>query len=226
MTQLGKPLVFYLKYLAEMNRLYCDLEEGEERDLTGLDNAEYVLEMARTVGDGATEHVADFLARCGKGIEDHFTGLRNATLTNKSRRATVVNTWRWEAKVNVSSVPGGSFYCGVWVTAPPEIRISLDNGVFGVVLLWIWSKGARKGEDAVWQILGGWPHSRGGDWLFSGRGAVVLACIPIKPQPPESLDVDREQLIAEVLTTIARIGAEQTTAIASVAAGLKEPDEG
>ncbi len=57
------------------------------------------------------------------------------------------------------------------------------------------------------------------------KGTVVLACIPIKAQPPESFDVDRDQLLAEVMKTIARIGAEQTKAIASFAAGLKESDE-
>jgi hypothetical protein len=229
MTHLGKPLVFYLKYLAEMNRLYYDLEEGEERDLTGLENPEQVVEMARTVGDAACEQVADFIAQCGKGIEDHFTGLGIATLANKSRRATVVRDWRWSAKVNISSVPGSEFWCGVYVTAPPEVHIPMENNACGIVALWLWSKGSRKAEDLLWQILREThtpPHSRGGDWLFSDRGSVVLACIPIKPQPPESLDVDRDQLIAEVTKTIARIGVEETKAIARFVVGLNEPEEG
>ncbi len=64
MTPLGKALVFYLKYMAEMDRLYADLAEGEERDLTGLEDAEQLLERARSVGDAASNEVVDFLGLC------------------------------------------------------------------------------------------------------------------------------------------------------------------
>lgn len=224
MTPLGKPLVFYLKYMAEMDRLYGH-PEGEEPDLTGLDDREHIREMARTVGAAAYEQVADFLELCGKGIEDHFTGLGIATLASKTRRAFVVRNWNWNARIQVSSLPGGWFSVGVFVRAPPGDRSSIDKDVHGVVVPWLWSKGGRKGEDAVCKILGGWPHSRAGAGLVEDRGTVALACIPIKAQPPESFDVDREQLITEVMKTIARIGAEQTRAIASFVAGLKESDE-
>jgi hypothetical protein len=59
------------------------------------------------------------------------------------------------------------------------------------------------------------------DW----NASVALACIPIKPQPPESFDVDRDELITEVMKTISRIGKEETMAIASYTAGLDESDE-
>ena len=225
MTPLGKPLVFYLKYMAERDRLYCDLEEGKERDLTGLDAAEHILEMARPVGDAACEQVADFLALCGKGIEDHFTGLGITTLAKKRTRAFVKNNWFWGARVCVSTVVDGWFYCGVWVTAPPVVRISLAKDVCGLAVPYLWSKGGRKGADGVWKILGSWAHSRAGEGLFDDKGTVALACIPVKAQPPESFDVDREDLVAEVIKAFARIGAEQTKAIASFAAGLNEPDE-
>jgi hypothetical protein len=227
MTQLGKPLVFYLKYLAEMNRLYGDPEEGEEPDLTGLDDAEQVQEMARTVGAAAHEQAADFLELCGKGIEDHFTGLGTAAiLANKRRRSKVADTLWWEAKVRVSSVPSGEFSCGVWVTAPPNVRISVEKDVCGVVVPYLWSKGGRKGNDAVRKILGSWANPRVGEGLFDSRAPIALARIPIKAQPPESFDVDRDQLIAEVMKVIARIGAEETKKIANFVAGLKAPNEG
>jgi hypothetical protein len=84
MTPLGKPLVFYLKYLAEMNRLYDDPEyHGIEPDLTELQDAEQVRGMARTVGSAAYEQAADFVERCGESIEKHFTDLGIATFGNK-----------------------------------------------------------------------------------------------------------------------------------------------
>jgi hypothetical protein len=225
-TPLGKSLVFHLKYMAEMNRLYGGpVYEGEEPDLTGLDDAERVREMARIVGAAAYQEAADFVELCGKGIEDHFIRLGITTVAYKTKRAKVVKNWTWSATVQVPSVSGRGFLCGVWVTAPPEVRISIEKDVCGVVVPFLWLRGGRKAEDAVWKILDGWPHSRGGEGLVAGSGDVALACIPIKAQPTESLDVDREQLIAEVMKTIARIGAEQTKAIASFAAGPNEPDE-
>jgi hypothetical protein len=212
--------------MAEMNRLYGEPEyEGEEPDLTGLDDAEHVREMARTVGAAAYEQAADFLELCAKAIEKHFISLGIATLAKQKKRAYVVRNWGWNTEVHVSSVPGGSFWCGVWVTAPPEVRISMEKDACGVVVPSLWSKGGRKGEDAACQILGDRPHSRSGGGLIDDKGSVALACIPIKPQPPESFDVDRDQLIAEVMQTFARIGAKQTKAIARFVAGLKEPDE-
>jgi hypothetical protein len=160
-TPLGKPLVFHLKYMAEMNRLYGH-DEGEEPDLSGLSDGEHVREMSRSVGATAYEQAADFLELCGKGIEDHFAQTRIATFTRKKRRSYVVEHWSWEARFDVPSVPGGWFCCGVWLTAPPEIRIPLGEGACGAVVPWIWSKGGRKGADALWKILGGWAHSRGG----------------------------------------------------------------
>ncbi len=210
------------------HRLYSGglLEEGEERDLTGLENAEHVLEMARIVGAAASEQMADFLELCGKGIVDHFTGLGIETLAKKRTRAYIVRNWQSAVTLQVSSVPGGKFWCGVSVNAPPNVRISLAKDVCGVVVPWLWSKGGRKGEDAIWKILGGWADSRAGEGLVNDKGTVALARIPIKAQPPESFDVDREPLIAEVMKTIARIGAEQTKAIASFVAGLNGSEEG
>jgi hypothetical protein len=224
MAELGKTLVFYLKYTAEMNRLYADLEEGEERDLTGLDNAESVLEMARAIGDAACARVADFLTLCGKVIEDHFTGLGIATLAKKRTRRFVEKYWQWEAQISLSSVP--TIWCGVSVGAPPDVRISLANDVCGVVIAYLWPpKGGRKAADGIWEILGGWPHSRGVEGPMQYTNVVTLACIPIKPKPLASFDVDRDPLIAEVMKTFARIGAKETKAIAKFVAGLKEPEE-
>lgn len=226
MTPLGKPLVFYLKYFAEMQRLYeVDSEDGEP-DLMGLDNAEHVREMARTVGDTASEQAGDFLELCGKSIEDHFTSLENVRLTKKRSRTYVVKNWDWGARVYVSSKPDDWFACGASIYALPDVRITLEKGVTGMVVPWLWSRGGRTAADEIWKILAGWAHSRRGGGVVEERATIALACIPIKAQPLESFDVDRDPLIAEVIKTFARIGADQIKAIASFVAGLDEPDEG
>jgi hypothetical protein len=66
---------------------------------------------------------------------------------------------------------------------------------------------------------------RGGEGLAEETGTVVLASIPIRPQPAESFDVERDQLIAEEMKTMACIGAKEIMPIESFVAALKEPDE-
>jgi hypothetical protein len=220
----GSPLVFYLKYMAEMNHLYYPEEYGEP-DPMGVDDPEHVRGMARTVGAAASEQVVDFLEHCGKKIEEHFIGLGIATVTSKKKRAAVFSDWFWKVRIWVPSVQDGWFLCGVSVTAPPEVRISLGKDVCGIVMPWLWAKGGHKGEEAIRKILGGWADSRAGEGLVYDKGTIALARIPIKAQPPESFDVDRDNLITEVMKTIARIGAEQTTAIARFVTALKEPEE-
>jgi hypothetical protein len=212
--------------MAEMERLYDNPEyEGGEPNLTGLDNAEQVREMARTVGAAAHEQAADFLELCGKGIEAHFTSLGITTFANKARRATVVRDWDWYIKVYGTSSPHGWFSCGVFISIPAHVRISVEKDVHGLVLPYLWLKDRHKGANEAWSILRDWPRSPAGVGLIEDNRTVVLACIPIKPQPPDSFDADREPLIAEVMTTIAQIGVEQTRAIASFAARVKESDE-
>src|SRR5579871_1931134 len=120
MTPLGKPLVFYLKYMAEMNRLYFSDDYGGEPDLTSLGNPEQIREMARTVGAAACEQVADFLELCGRGIKDHFSGLKIGTVSSKQKRATLKRNWSWEGYIEVTKTTGGWFSYGLFISAPPD----------------------------------------------------------------------------------------------------------
>lgn len=95
----------------------------------------------------------------------------------------------------------------------------------GSTVPWLWSRGGPEGEDAIWRILGGWPHSRGTTGLNEERGSVVLAAIPIRARPSKSFDVDRDPLIAEVMKVVARIGPKEIKAIARFVANLKDSDD-
>jgi hypothetical protein len=222
MTPFGKPLVFYLKYMAEMDRRYGEpeLSGGEEPDLTGLDDAQHVREMARSVGAAACQAAADFLELCGTAIEKHFTGLGIVTPSNTAKRATVVRNWDWYTCVHMSGV---RFYCGAFVCDPSDVRVSVDKDVCGLVVPYLSARGCPAA--ALWKSLGDWPYPGAGVGLVENKRMVALACIPIKAQLAESFDVDRDPLISEVTKTIAHIGAEQIKAIASCGAGVKEPDE-
>ena len=207
---------------AEMDRLYSDSEsECNEVDLTGLQESEKVREMVRTVGAIAYDQSADFLELCGREIENHFTGLGIAKLSKKRTRAYVARNWFWEARYNVK---GGEFWCSVWLTAPPEIHLSLPEGACGVLVPYVWCKGSHKAEEAVDKVLGTRETSRWRDRLLIDRGTTPLACIAVRANPPDGFDVDRDQLVSEVMTSVSRIGVPETRAIAAFVAGLKESE--
>jgi len=204
MTSLGKPLIFYLKYVAEMDLLYADHDEGDEPDLTGLEDLDRVREMAHHVGDAASAQAADFLEKCAKGIEDHFIGLRIATFASQKKRAYLVYNWRWDAKVRVSSVPGGEFECGV--SFPVE----------GNIIAWVWRKGGRSWAELVMKTLGDRAHARGGSGIMhdSHSGSVALACIPILEKNQEGFDVDRDALVEKVVGAFAALRADDVVTMA------------
>src|ERR1051326_5101409 len=100
MIPLGKPLVFHLKSMAEMNHLYGDaMFGGDDPDLTGLEEAEHVREMVRVVGAEAYEQAADFLEECGESIIKHFRGQKNVDLAHEKSRGTVLRDWYWRVRV-------------------------------------------------------------------------------------------------------------------------------
>ena len=68
MTNLGKCLLFYLKYPAEMERLYG----VDERTWRGCPTPDRVLNQIWRVGDLACREGADLLEACVPGIEAHF----------------------------------------------------------------------------------------------------------------------------------------------------------
>src|SRR5579862_7314186 len=139
MTVLPKPLVFYLRHMAEMNRLYGHLEDGAEPDLTGLDDAQHVWEMARAVGATAFEQAADFLEVCATHITAHFVSLGTVNLKKQKKRAYVVRNWEWGTEIHVPSVPYGWFNCGAYLTAPPEVQVTLEDNCCGLVIPWLWA---------------------------------------------------------------------------------------
>jgi len=68
MANVDKCLLFYLKYAAEMERLY----EEEEPSLEGLPDPAQILEKLNRVGNAANREVTRLLDACAPGIETHF----------------------------------------------------------------------------------------------------------------------------------------------------------
>lgn len=198
MTALGKYFVFYLKYPAEMTRLYWKPEYGgEEPDLTGLEDKERVREMAFQVGQAASRDMADFLEECGKKIEDHFKGLGNVTTGKRAQRSFILRNWYWKVIVRAGSVAGGWFLCGVSVSDQEKI-----------VVPFIWRKGGRAGRDALKARLGTRADSLSAEGLAFYPGAVALARVPIFGNEEPHFQVDQEALVAKVVRAFSVIRAD------------------
>jgi hypothetical protein len=217
MTELGKPVVLWLKHMSEMNRLYYP-EDYDGEKLVGLDDPTKINEMARAVGDRASDQVAEFLEMCGDAIEKHFASMKIAKPARRRTRSYVRTNWEWGTRVYVPSAGPGWFSCGVYISAPPEVRLSFEKDACGVVVAWLWSRGGRKAGDAVWNILGGRAHSR-------DSSSITLECIQVKPQPPRSFVVDRDHLLAQVRKVITCLGAMETRAIVKYVSKLRDSDE-
>lgn len=135
MTNLGKCMLFYLKYAAEMERLY----EAEERKVKGLPNPDQILKQIALVGDTANREVAAFLETCARGIEEHFHAIGDV----QQMRNNLENTWELKFKVAPKKATGRQF----------QIGVQIDSNR-AAVIPWVWCPGGRRAEDEVVRILG------------------------------------------------------------------------
>jgi hypothetical protein len=205
MTPLGKSLVFYLKYAAEMDALFSEPEAHKE-DLTvrDLEDADRVREMARAVSAVACEEAADFLELCANQIADSFGSLKIGASKGRSKRATIRRSWGVKAYFErVPSIPGGWFEYGVVIWWKQNI-----------IVPWLWRQGGRAWEELVMQQLGPRAHSRSGEGLVFTSGAVALGRIPILPNDLSGFDVNRDPLVEKVVAAFKVIQTEDVKAIA------------
>lgn len=180
MTPLGKCLTFYLKYPAEMKRLYeVPYSTGEEPDVEGLQDAKQVLEKIRVVGDTACIEAASFLNACTSLVEPHLNGIGKC----KQTRRNLQNTWA--AMFQLSARESNAV---IWVGYFINERQSS-------VVPWYWTSQRQKQHAA--SILG-IPSNLDAEMGIDPKH-LVLAKIPIViPSDLNNLDVDAEPLIEQV----------------------------
>jgi hypothetical protein len=202
MADLGKCLLFYLKYPAEMERLY----EADEPNLNGLANADQVLEKVLLVGEAASREAAEVLEACAHGIEEHFRGIG----TIERVRGDTTRLWQIRYRVSPRRAKDRQFEIGVFV-----------NVQRAAVVPWVWRRGGRRAEDDVVRILGrGVKASTGTLVLHAGTVALAEAKISM----PERLEepVSLEPLIAQVHQAFATLTAKDVAAIAAIENSRRE----
>lgn len=195
MASIGKCLLFYLKYWAEMGRLY----DEDEPNVDGLPDPDRTLEKVWAVGDAACREVAEFLETFAPGIEAHFRPIS----TVERVRNNLENMWELRFRVTPKRVPNRRF----------EVGVSVDRGV---LLPWVWCHGGRRAEDGVIAALGrGFRTATLGlDW-WAGSVSLAKIMIPV----PDRLDapVPVEPLVAQVQQAFASFTADEVKAIAAIA---------
>jgi hypothetical protein len=196
MAEVGKCLLFYLKYPAEMERLF----RAEDPKLEGLPDAEKTLEKIRRVGNAADREAADFVESCAPGIEQ-----RLRTITSVRRiRSNPEKTWGVKFRVGSTVAASKSF----------EIGMHIHDGRASLVA-WLWCPGGRRLEDELIGVLG--RGSRASTVLGWSYGGVVLA--EVKIPIPETFEEpgSRDSLVAKVQQEFAAITATEVEAIAAIA---------
>ncbi|MFM9967472.1 MAG: hypothetical protein ACKVQK_03575 [Burkholderiales bacterium] len=201
MANLGNCMLFYLKYAAEMERLY----EAEKPKDEGLPEPNRILEKIKLVGDTASREVAEFLEFCALGIEAHFHAISDV----KRVRNNLEKTW------------GLDFWVGPKDATDRRIEIGVNiipNLV--AVIPWIWCRGGRRAEDEMVRIMGGRiKHCKLPGWE---SGTVVLDEIKI-PLPARLEDsIERESLIAQVQHAFAAFTEQDIAAIDGIASNRGE----
>jgi hypothetical protein len=194
METLGKCLLFYLKYPAEMSRLF----EAEEPNSDGLPNADEILKKTRLVGDAANWEAAQFLERCAPAIEGHFRAFGPV----RRKRSNLEKTWSLQFHVGSRESKTRRFWIGV------EIDLDLT-----ALVPWVWSPGGYRAADEVRRILNRGSRPTNPAWR---SGTTCLDQIPILI--PERIDapVPCEGLVTQVQHVFKTITAEDVKAILEV----------
>ena len=201
MAKLGKSLVFYFKYPAEMDRLYWQPRQtGEEPNADGLKEKEEVLAMIRRVGDAACRDVATFLEACTLQIEPHLQSIGIATRCRNTLER------RWEIRWGLSSkrAPERKFEVGVYIDE--QIR---------AIVPWVWCRGGLRAENEVVKILGRGLGSRTLN-NHTSSGTVLLSPVDVTiPIGPQDFEVDQDPLVQKVCEALT-ITAADVKAIAAI----------
>lgn len=203
MANLGKCLLFYLKYPAEMARLY----EAEEPKVEGLPNPDRVLEKIKLVGDAANREAAELLERCAPGINEHFGAISAIQRTSKN----LEKSWDLTFKVAPTKAKDRIFFSiGVCVQ---QDRAAL--------IPWVWCRGSRRSEDEIVRILGLDPGIKSATLAYSpGTVGLVEVKIPIPERLEEPVACD--SLVTQVQQAFASFTAQEVKAIAAIASNRGE----
>ena len=199
MTHLGKCLLFYLKYPAEMARLF----EAKEPKFDGLPNPDKLKQTIKMVGDAAGQEAAKFLETCAPIIEEHFNAISRFRRTRNKMNL----DWHLEFRVTTRRAADRHFLIGVGFDTNRTTLIP-----------WVWCRGGRRAADEIRQILGRGVSAEEFGWS-SGTVALTEIKIPIPDRFDESAEC--ESLTKQVREAFKSFTAQEVKALAAIETKLK-----
>lgn len=185
MAEVGKALVFYLKYYPEMTRLFEEqgtIPEIEQSADPGLKK------KIRDVGDAACVQAAELLRSCISDLEDRLQST-NLVKLKPQRQSTIVNNWGLEIDV----WPAG--------TREPD-RVKRQIGIHlqrEGLIPWLWGRGGFAAEEKIMNCFAT------GVECFGSRkhpgwssGAVTLRTIPVQwEKAADDFTLDADSIIKQ-----------------------------
>lgn len=184
MTAIGTSLVFYLRYYAEMQKLYE--EEGDLTDLASAADGEEVSKKITAVGNQACVEAADLLEACVSNFQERLKTTPNVSI-KPCRRDTMERNWEVVFEISQArrrKSAGVTREIGVYLE-PEEI------------VPWIWSRGGRLAEDRICSLLPGISCRRSKQMGWDG-GSVALPTVKIPWQVATDFHVEKEPIVKQV----------------------------
>ena len=181
MAEIGKSLVFYLKYFAEMQRLYE--ERGTVLGINPRENPE-LRKKIEDVGHAAGVEVRRLLELCISDLRDRLLAANVVELI-ASRDATVEKNW--ESRFDVQPRKPKKEFKMTWIGITVD-----DNGLTP----WVWCRGGVAVEEKIKSCFAVGVKSYGSkrypEW---GSGSVGLETIPVPWESAKDFTVEGDGII-------------------------------
>jgi len=159
MAEIGKSLVFYLKYYPEMQHLY-----SEDKRLAAIDNdpdRDAIKKKVDAVGHAAGIEARRLLEACVSQLQLRFTDSRLARLESRQRQATIEQDWQ------------------ICLEVRPRKKRSFKRTQIGVTLHreglipWVWTRGGLAVEEKIKSCFANGVTCYGSKEFFEWSGGSV-----------------------------------------------------
>jgi len=187
MNEIGKSLVFYLKYFPEMQEAF---EKG--REFQGVESA-----TVEKIGKAAGLQAFDLLTAC---TADWVKQLESSKVANfkQSRKETVQRNWAIEINVRPrrqkSSAP-----------LKRQIGIDLDRDF---LIPWVWSRGGVAFEEKIKQLLPSKTESFGSKKYGWNGGSIAISPVNIPWDTAKDFRLDAANIINDAKKSLCAISPE------------------
>ena len=166
MTEVGKSLVFYLKYYPEMTQLFE--KQGTLPDIEKVSDPNFK-KTVQAVGDAACDEAARLVEQCTSDLLNRLSSI-NIVKTKRQKRSTIEANWG----LTIAVWPAGKKEPD-GVTRQLGLNLHRDG-----LIPWVWSRGGLAVEEKIVKCFAqGVQCYRSGSQSEWASGSVRLRTIPV-----------------------------------------------